>query len=160
MKPTNKKAPTFYNRLPIFGENIDDFVIHGGVVGQDFFQTEMGSYWVKYRYKKTWAIFQFYVSDKSVFPITSEPDLCRVIGPSSLPFFLDWTAEADSWFLAVNFGQDAMMMTKPNIDRTATRGLEALTTGMMPPAHVIRRHVVERVQRIQAWRMREVGAQQ
>jgi hypothetical protein len=121
--------------------NKEDLVIKPGEVRErDFAQTEDGRFYVKYRYRDTWAIFQYYVAMDYPFPMTSEIALARSIGPTGHRFFLDWTMEAESWFLAVDFSERPLEMTKAIIERIATNGLMVLNGEPLPPAEFIRQH--------------------
>ena len=138
MQPTTVQPPSEFKRLRIFDK--EEFIIRpGDISSQDFHTLARPPFLVRYKLQKGWAIFQYYVDQEGLFPITAESALLHVVGPTQLPFFLDWTMEAISWFIAVDFNERPMMMSKVHLDKIASDCMEGIKAQPMPPEQSVAR---------------------
>jgi len=119
--------------------NKDEYLIRD-LTAKDFHVLTTLPFLVRYKLQKRWGIFQFYAEQDIPFPLTAEQALLRSVGPTQLPFYLDWTMEASSWFLAISFEERPVMMAKQYLDKFAANGLRLLLDEPMPLPQVIRRH--------------------
>ena len=147
-----KPTPELFRRIQVFEGNKDEYTIKPGEVKErDFHVTADPPYLMKYRFKEKWGIFQLYVVDNMLFPLTSESVLVRVVGPSMMRFYLDWTVEADSWFMAVDFSENPILMTKDRLDQYARWMMEGMKKEPMPPAEMTRQHQNTLMQMQRLW---------
>lgn len=101
-------------KMPEFQENWSSIDVWEG---DKFHAQRSGSFACKYTMKQEWAIFQFY----GLFPPRSEPKIAEVAESVGENFFLDWTFEAQSWFLAVD------CRTMPSVAKSFQDNIAATT---------------------------------
>lgn len=138
MQVLTTQAPDEFRRLGIFDKA--EYLIRPGDLSEQEFHTFISTpYLVRYRMKDGWGIFQYYIERDGLFPFSTEHALVHVFGPTQLEFFLDWTMEAVSWFVALGLKERPMMMSREHLDKFAKEGVEAVRAQPAPPASSVKR---------------------
>ena len=133
MQPMQIETPKAFRRMAQLA-NKQELMIHASdLEGVDFSSAKSFPYVVQFKLKNGWAIYQYYVDQDGCFPLTAEAALLHTVGPTGLPFFLDWTHEAMSWFVAVDMREQPLMMSKGTVEKFAMDTLETLKGQPMPP---------------------------